>query len=232
MRPQLAKAVADHDLNGSQNLDESACSRLADDAGLVNGPDKRRRAAVHDRYFGTVDFDGGVVDAHATQCGKHMFGGRNKRPFGVPQDGSEFGRDHGIGGGLDLAVAALEARAYKNETCIHGCRSDGETYGQTGMYAITRYGCLRPKRCLPAQFHQRSAHHRLYLKPIGTTSATESFFKYPQVAATIVTAPKCANSRFFTDCYPISAVLAPPADQTLPPESTFSTGPRFSGLYN
>jgi hypothetical protein len=48
---------------------------LREDAGLIDGSDESRRAAVHDRNFRTVDLDRSVVDAHAAQRSKHMFGG-------------------------------------------------------------------------------------------------------------------------------------------------------------
>ena len=78
---------------------------LADDAGLIDRGDESRGAAVHDRNFRTVDFDGGVIDAHAAQRSEHMLGGGNQRTFAVAQHGGEFGGDHGFGGGLNFAVA-------------------------------------------------------------------------------------------------------------------------------
>src|SRR5271169_1600409 len=82
------------------------------------------------------------------------------------------------------------------------------------MNADARHGGLRPKRCLPAKFHAQTAHHdstqsnrpTRYRAPIRTLSI-------PKSGQTIVTAPKSANSRFFTDCYPISAVFAPKLNQ-------------------
>src|SRR5690349_2704227 len=83
------------------------------------------------------------------------------------------------------------------------------------MNTDARHGCLRPKRCLPAEFHAQTAHYdptqsnrpTRYGAPIRTLSI-------PKSGRTIVTAPKSANSRFFTDCYPISAVFAPKLNQT------------------
>src|SRR2546427_5739379 len=68
------------------------------------------------------------------------------------------------------------------------------------MNADARHGGLRPKRCLPAKFHPKTAHHyRLNLK-VRTTRfpRTDSCFKFPKSRRTIITAPKRANSRFFT----------------------------------
>ena len=102
---------------------------MGDDAGLIDRGDERSRAAVHDRNFGTIDFDGGVIDAHAPQGSKHMLGGGNQRAFAVAQHGGEFGGDHGFGGGLNFAVGAIKSGADKNKTCIDRCRSKGKVDG-------------------------------------------------------------------------------------------------------
>ncbi len=67
------------------------------DAGLIDGGDEGRRAAVHDRNFGAVDFDGGVVDAHAAQGSEHMLGGGNQRTFAVAENGGKIGGGDGFG---------------------------------------------------------------------------------------------------------------------------------------
>jgi len=93
------------------------------------------------------------------------------------------------------------------------------------MNADARDGSLRAKRCLPAKFHAQTAHYDLPTKRPArppTSSVPIRFVRYPQVAATIVFAPKSANSRFFTDCYPISAVFAPKLNQI---------GRRCGGIY-
>src|SRR6266852_8854956 len=82
------------------------------------------------------------------------------------------------------------------------------------MNADTRHGGLRPKRCLPAKFHFESPP-LTYLRRYRPRFARRIVLS-PQVAETIVSAPKRANSRFFTDCYPISAVFAPKLNQTPP----------------
>src|SRR4030081_2080857 len=79
------------------------------------------------------------------------------------------------------------------------------------MNADARHGGLRPKRCLPAKFHSKTAH-----PPKDQTTRVargDSSSGIPKSRQTIVTAPKRANSRFFTDCYPISAVFAPKLKQ-------------------
>ena len=100
-----------------------------EDAGLIDRGDERRRAAVHDRNFRAVDFDGGVIDAHAAQRGKHVLGGGNQRTFAVAEHRRKFGGDHGFGDGLNFAVATIQTGADKNKTRIDRCRSEGQIDG-------------------------------------------------------------------------------------------------------
>jgi hypothetical protein len=51
------------------------------------------------------------------------------------------------------------------------------------MNADTRHGGLRPKRCLPAKFHSKTAHYRLNLKIRTTRFRVPIRLKFPQVAA-------------------------------------------------
>src|ERR1700758_5077866 len=84
------------------------------------------------------------------------------------------------------------------------------------MNADAGYSGLRAKRCLPAEFYRRlpttdppEAHTNF----AALREPPDSAFRYPQVAATINFASKSANSRFFTDCYPIYAAFAPKLNQ-------------------
>src|ERR1700722_983197 len=77
------------------------------------------------------------------------------------------------------------------------------------MNAEARHGGMRPKRCLPAQFHPITAHYRLILKKIRTTCTCRFVLSIPKSRQTIVTASKTANSPFFAECDPISAPFAP-----------------------
>ena len=160
MRTQLAEAIAERDLHRLQHLNETAGGRLGDDAGLIDGGDEGRRAAVHDRNFGTVDFDDGVVDAHAAQGSEHMFRGGNQRTFTVPENGCKVGGDYGFRDRGNFAIGIFETAADKNKTCIQRCRSENQTYWKTGMNADAGHSGLRPKRCLPAKLHAKSPHHR------------------------------------------------------------------------
>ena len=85
-----------------------------DDAGLIDRRDERRRAAVHDRHFRTIDFDDGVVDAQAAQGGKHMLGGRDHRTVAVAENGGEFGGDHRAEIGANFAIACRRVPVRKN----------------------------------------------------------------------------------------------------------------------
>src|SRR5258707_2965561 len=86
------------------------------------------------------------------------------------------------------------------------------------MNADARHGGLRPKRCLPAKLHPKTAHHYRLNSKLRTTPfcLPESCFKFPKSGRTIVSASKRANSRFFTNCYPISAVFTPKVNQIGP----------------
>src|SRR5882762_10825282 len=86
------------------------------------------------------------------------------------------------------------------------------------MNADARHGGLRPKRGLPAKLHFEN-------RP--TTDSTQRSQRrdyayrfvlqvFPKSRPTIVTASKRANSRFFTNCYPISAVFRPKVNQIGP----------------
>src|SRR3954468_19177889 len=81
------------------------------------------------------------------------------------------------------------------------------------MNADARHGGLRPKRGLTAEFHSKNAHYPTSPSDRSIRVRVESASGIPKSRQTIVTAPKRANSRFFTDCYPISAALTPRLNQ-------------------
>ena len=76
------------------------------------------------------------------------------------------------------------------------------------MNADARHSGLRTKRCLPTKPHWKPAHHDLPISPIPATFRPLRAKASPNHVQTIVAAPNSANSRFFTDCYPMSAVFA------------------------
>ena len=75
VRAQFAKGIAHHDLNRLEHLNESARGGEFNDPGTIDGVNENSRAAVHDRYFGAIDFDGGVVDTKAAQRCENVLGG-------------------------------------------------------------------------------------------------------------------------------------------------------------
>jgi hypothetical protein len=100
------------------------------------------------------------------------------------------------------------------------------------MYADASHGGLRPKRGLTAEFHTITAHYRLIPKT-GTTLCTPiRSLGIPKSRQTIVTARKRANSRFFTDCYPISAAFAPRLNQIPNRLDTILVAPSDHGIHN
>src|SRR5215469_7327770 len=85
------------------------------------------------------------------------------------------------------------------------------------MNADAGYSGLRAKRCLPAEFHRRlptTDPPKAHTNPAALREPHPILlFRYPQVAATINFASNSANSRFFTDCYPIYAAFKPKLNQ-------------------
>src|ERR1035437_10087653 len=99
------------------------------------------------------------------------------------------------------------------------------------MNADTRHGGLRPKRCLPAKLHAKLPTTDL-LKDQTDTIARRFVLSIPKSRQTIVTASNSANSRFFTDCYPISAVFTPKVNQIAPRMRPISALPSHHEIHN
>src|ERR1700686_5007696 len=117
--PQFAVAVALGDADRLEHLDVAARRRQRDDAGLIDRGNERRGAAVHNRYFGTIDLDDRVIDAEAVQGRQYMFGRRYRRAVAIAEHGGEFGRRHGAETGVELAVwLAVGAAAEKDDAGI------------------------------------------------------------------------------------------------------------------
>jgi hypothetical protein len=68
----LSPRVSD---SGRRNLHVAARRGQPLDAGFVNQVDERRRAAVHDRHLGRVQFDDDVVDAEADERRQQVLDG-------------------------------------------------------------------------------------------------------------------------------------------------------------
>ena len=66
------------------------------------------------------------------------------------------------------------------------------------MYANARHGGLRPKRCLAAEFHPRTAHYPTKLKDqFDSTLEADSLFKHPLVEADHSHCPKARQLTLF-----------------------------------
>ena len=175
---------------------------MGENTGLIDRGNEWSRAAVHDRDFRTVDFDRGVVDAHAPQRGEYVFRGGDQRALSVAQNGCEFSGDHGLRRGLDLAVATVQTSADKNEAGIDGCRSEDQTNGKARMNADARNGGLRAQRCLPAKFHLEIAPPT-HPKTESDVWHADSPLSSPRSRRRIPLPQSAPYSRFFTNCYPI-----------------------------
>mmetsp|Transcript_3600 Transcript_3600/g.4001 ORF Transcript_3600/g.4001 Transcript_3600/m.4001 type:complete len:229 (-) Transcript_3600:54-740(-) len=92
------------------------------DALLHDAAHEMRRRAIHDRNFRTVDFDQGVVDATARQCGHDVFNGRHRGTRGVHQTGAQRGTLHQIPTGGNQCVAKRNIGAAETDTVIGRCR--------------------------------------------------------------------------------------------------------------
>src|ERR1700742_589412 len=88
------------------------------------------------------------------------------------------------------------------------------------MDAHACHGCLRTQRCLPAEFHTEVPTLTYRETGPATPICRRSDSVVPQVAVRIVIALMRANSRFFTDCYPISAAFRPRRDPNPASKST------------
>src|SRR5215469_3847303 len=104
----------------------------------VDRRDKRGRAAVHDRRFGTIDFDDSVVDAEAGERGQYVLGGGYQRPGGVAEHGGEFGGGDRAHVGRDLTLLPpFDMRADEAQPRVGVGRMQRQRDRQTGMDADT-----------------------------------------------------------------------------------------------
>ena len=78
-RQQFGKPFTLRDPQTLQNLDITAIAILLPDTGAVNHLDKRRRAAIHDRRFRSVDLDENIVDLQRIKR-RHQMLDRRDRP--------------------------------------------------------------------------------------------------------------------------------------------------------
>ena len=128
--------------------------RQRDHAGLIDRGDERRRAAVHDRHFRSVDLDDGVVDAEPDSAAKHMLGGRDERAGGIAEYGGEFGGCDGADSWRAISRSVSPSPRNAQTRCRCRLPPDARSGGRrTGMHANAGDGGLVAQRGLPAGLH-------------------------------------------------------------------------------
>ncbi len=132
-RTKFAKGFALGDADRLQNLDIPTRLGQHFDADLVDCVNKRRRAAVHDRHFGAIDFNQGIVDAEPAQGGENMFGGRAKDARFVAQNGGEFRRSHSTVISADFALPTVRIGPRKHDAGVGIGGIESKVNGQPGM---------------------------------------------------------------------------------------------------
>ena len=122
-RIQRDALVAARQRDRPQHLQVPAGRLQRLDARFLNQVDERRRAAVHDRHFGRVQFDDRVVDAKADERGEQVLD--RVDPDGI---------SHQAGGVVDAADVADRGRHFQaaeigpaeTDTGISGSWLEGE----------------------------------------------------------------------------------------------------------
>ena len=98
-------------LNGHrlQDLEEAAGRVELDQAHLVDGLDELGGAAIHDRHFGAVDLDQGIVDAEAAQRCEKMLDRRHGGAIAITEHGAQRHAGHRpvVGSDLDAFGSAI-----------------------------------------------------------------------------------------------------------------------------
>jgi len=90
-RQQARALVAVDHLDGGEDLDIAARRLLTAATGLVQDLDEGLGRAVHDRHFGSVELDHGVVDAEHGEGRHQVLDGGDGDAGGVTDDGAELG---------------------------------------------------------------------------------------------------------------------------------------------
>src|SRR5687767_13973132 len=163
MRTKLAEGSAFFHADALQNLEVAARGIQLDKADLIDGFDESHRAAVHDRNFGAVDFDDGVVDAEAAQSGEQMLDGGDGSAVAVADD-----RTKGHAG--DVAVIALNLRAVglaicemKAETGIAVGRTQDDGDWRSRVDTRACYRDFTGKRSLPCPYKSLHGPQAVFL---------------------------------------------------------------------
>ena len=104
---QLAEGAGILDANRLQHLEEAARRLELGQADLVDRLDEARSAAVHDRHFGAVDLDQGVVDAKTAQRGQQMLDRGDRGAIAVAEHGAQRYARHRALVGRDLGAVGI-----------------------------------------------------------------------------------------------------------------------------
>ena len=123
-----------------QNANGFAAAALGADAGVENGFDVRQGTAIEDGEFEVIEFDDDIVDAHADEGRKQVFGG-----------GDEHTLAHEAGGVADLGDVAsggrnlkvVEVGAAENNARSGSSRQQPHGNRRTGMEPYARELNLR-----------------------------------------------------------------------------------------
>ena len=196
---------------------------------LIDCFDERRRAAVHNRYFGPVDFNHDIVDAKTIERGEHVLGRRYGRTVAIAKHGGKFRRSHRTEVCDKFAIfLAIDSGAPKHDAGIGLGRMKRNGYGRTGMDADPGNGHLLAQGRLPAGLH--APRHALVpelgprtafsqSRPSSQSGRTARFASREQMSAISPTPKPCpdtaplvqprtyrrtpfrANTRFLTECY-------------------------------
>ena len=128
MRGELAIGAGVFHRDPLQHFEEAARSIELGKADLVDRLDEARGAAVHDRHFGAVDLDQGVVDAETAQRREQMLDRRDRGAVAVAKHGAERHAGHRplVGGDLGaIGMTVGEKETYAG-IAISRTKSDGD----------------------------------------------------------------------------------------------------------
>jgi len=136
VRPYLSVGITFSHPHRLEHLDLAARPIEYSETHRIDRRDEGGGASVHDRRFGSIDFDDSVVDAEPGERRQCVFGGRHERASGIAKHGGKFGGCHRTQVGWDLALLpALEPGAHEAHASIRIGRVQRQGNGQTGMDA-------------------------------------------------------------------------------------------------
>src|SRR3984885_14066631 len=162
MRPQFAKAAIGIGAYRLEHLDVAPANGCRHNAGLVDGGNESRGAAVHERNFRPVDLDDRVVDTEAIERRHDVFGGGDGRTGLVAEPGSEPGGGDRTEIGHKLAIRlALAAATHEDDAGVSLRWMQRDGGGPSGMHANAGNGHVLAQGCLPASLH--APCHALHL---------------------------------------------------------------------